>query len=371
MVEPGTAAIAVLSTIAGISGYGAMKINSKQNTMIEAEIQRRIQGVKNLLRATEAAKLTAEQSLQKQKSEVERLAQELRTMKAAKETLEREKSSLATRPPPAATPPPVTTPPPVVRPPPAATPPPTSKPRSPADSFFNSVDTLTAEADLRERELKEIEDILAERLKEAEADTSTEGKIVIGRLKKAATTAKQARDRVKTARTKFKDTVSSYDRKVKEARRTLRSFRKDPEDVKAAETTLRLPPTDVQEEVSSTLDDAGAIKVDLDAFLQGKTTALPAVEDTAKDAEAIETGVLAEQKARKEQRKAEMLAEEEEEPVLRLPSRRSSFTTASTPKSLGGGVRKNKLRTRRGDTQNGRRTRRSKNRANRTHSNPR
>jgi hypothetical protein len=391
MVEPGTAAIAVLSTIAGISGYGAMKVNSKQDVMIEAEIQRRIQGVRDLLRATEAAKATAERSLSTQQSEVARLASELRTIKAAKEALEREKASMAAAAPVAT----------------QAVPPPTqtqTATRTPAESFLNAVPNLTAEADLRDSELKAIEDIIAQRLREAEADKSTEGKIVIGRLKKAANTAKQARDRVKTVRVQFKDTVASYDRKVRDARRTLRAFRKDPEDVAAAQATLRLPPTEVQEEVSSALDDAGAVKVELDKFLQGKTTTPPSAESLERDVSAIETGVLAEQRARKEQRKAEeraavmdetpppptetnVLEEQrarkqrrraeletamlEENPAPRVPSRRSSRTSASTPRSVGGKVRKNKLRTRRGDTQNGRGTRRRKNRANRTHSNAR
>jgi hypothetical protein len=271
---------------------------------------------------------------------------------------------------------------------------------------LNTVDTLTAEADLRESELKAVEDIIAKRLAEAEADKSTEGKVVIGRLKKAATTAKQARDKVKTVRVQFKDAVSSYDRKVKDARKTLRAIRKDPEDVAAAQATLRLPPTEVREQVSAALDDAGAIKVDLDKFLEGKLASPPSADTLERDVKAVETGVLTEQTARKQQRRAEVMAElanedsrpqptkearimseqkarkqrrkaesfaelANENPISRVSSRRSSFTSASTPRSVGGKVRKNKLRTRRGNTQNGRGTRRRKNRANRTHSNPR
>lgn len=445
MVEPGTAAIAVLSTIAGISGYGAMKVNSKQNVMIEAEIQRRIQGVRDLLKATETAKTIAEKSLQTQKSEVARLASELKAIKTAKESLERQK------PPP---PPSDSTPP----------PPPPPQAKEPAKSFLDSVDTITSEADLRETELKKIEDIIAERLKEAESDKTTEGKIVIGRLKKAADTARRTRERVRTARTKLKDTASSYDKKVRDARKTLRSRRPDPEDVEAAKTTLRLPPSEIQEEVSSTLDDVGSVKLDLDDFLQGNRRSPPTTDSVDKDTKAV----MEDQKARKEQVKEQ--AKANDSAPRRLPTqtsrKRKGFDTRklveptpeakdgrkeqptvddkSIPKTVrpqasedrivsqqdaskdevkvavdkdererckqildskgirnlvawrkwslenknapdrnivnncatiffrsGGKLRKNKLRTRRGNTQNGRGTRRSKNRANRTHSNTR
>lgn len=94
MVEPGTAAIAVLSTIAGISGYGAMKINSKQGEMIESEIQKRIKATQDLLNATQAARASAEADLHKQATEVKRLTDELAAIKTAKETLEKEKAGL-------------------------------------------------------------------------------------------------------------------------------------------------------------------------------------------------------------------------------------------------------------------------------------
>lgn len=88
MVEPGTAAIAVLSTIAGISGYGAMKLNSKQNDLMEAEIAKRVKAVKDLLTATEEAKRAAEASLAERQSEIDRLNAELREIRAAKERME-------------------------------------------------------------------------------------------------------------------------------------------------------------------------------------------------------------------------------------------------------------------------------------------
>lgn len=433
MVEPGTAAIAVLSTIAGISGYGAMKINSEQNAMIEAEIQRRIQGVKDLLKATEAAKTTAEKSLQSQKSEVARLTSELKAIKTAKEALERQKKASDITPSSDSTPPP-------------PPPPPPSPAKEPAKSFLDSVDTITSEADLRETELRKIEDIIAERLKEAESDKTTEGKIVIGRLKKAADTARRNRERVRTARAKLRDTASSYDKKVRDARKTLRSRRPDPEDVEAAKTTLRLPPSEVQEEVSSTLDDIGSVKIELDDFLQGKRKSPP----TTDSAEKV---VMEDEKARKEQLKEQAKADDsmpkrlptqasrkrkvfddrklveptpeakdtklpkdtkrerrlskqdeskqEEDPTVAVKEderkkckeildskgisslvtwRKWSLENKNAPDRnivnncatiffrSGGKLRKNKLRTRRGNTQNGRRTRRSKNRTNRTNS---
>lgn len=101
MVEPGTAAIAALSTIAGISGYGAMKLNAKQKDLIEAEIAKRVQDVKDLLTSTEQAKRTAEEELARQQAEVARLTAELETLRGAQ----------APPPPPVETPPPTEEPP--------------------------------------------------------------------------------------------------------------------------------------------------------------------------------------------------------------------------------------------------------------------
>ncbi len=114
MVEPGTVAIGVLSTIAGISGYGAMKLNSKRNELMEAEIAKRVKAVKDLLTATEEAKRAAEASLAERQSEIDRLNNELNEIRAAKERMEQQQQQQ--QPPPAAetTPPPAaeTTPPP-------------------------------------------------------------------------------------------------------------------------------------------------------------------------------------------------------------------------------------------------------------------
>lgn len=102
MVEPGTAAIAALSTIAGISGYGAMKVNAKQSELMEAEIAKRVQDVNARLTASEQAKRTAEEELARQQTEVARLTAELETLRAA------QSAAAAAAPPPAAeaTPPP-------------------------------------------------------------------------------------------------------------------------------------------------------------------------------------------------------------------------------------------------------------------------
>lgn len=88
MVEPGTAAIAVLSTISGIAGYGAMKLNSKQDLMIEQKVNERIRDVKDLLKATQDAKAIADTELKKRQIEVERLTQELDVIRKAKQGLE-------------------------------------------------------------------------------------------------------------------------------------------------------------------------------------------------------------------------------------------------------------------------------------------
>jgi hypothetical protein len=163
--------------------------------------------------------------------------------------------------------------------------------KTPGDSFLDTADNVVLEADLREKELKETEDILAERLEEAKADTSTDGKVRIGRLKKAIKSAEQAKDRIVTARNRFKDSRDSYKKEVANARKTLRARRADPEHKAAAETTLRLPPTEIQESVSETLDEAGVVNTEINSFLEGKATTAPSSEQSADTETADEAAV--------------------------------------------------------------------------------
>jgi predicted nuclease with TOPRIM domain len=74
-MDPGTAAIATLSTITGIAGYGAMKTNSMQRD------------VQSLLKATEDAKTIAENQLKSKQEEVEKLKKELNAIRTAKQQI--------------------------------------------------------------------------------------------------------------------------------------------------------------------------------------------------------------------------------------------------------------------------------------------
>ena len=89
-MDPGTAAILVLSAITGVSGYGAMKMNAKRAASIDEEVQNGIKNAKLLFAATEKAKVTAEE-------EVKRLKQELADLRQAEDTLKKQKEELETQ----------------------------------------------------------------------------------------------------------------------------------------------------------------------------------------------------------------------------------------------------------------------------------
>jgi hypothetical protein len=88
MVDPGTAAILVLSTITGISGYGAWKLNARRGASINEEVEERVKAIKALSAATEKARLDAEQ-------EVQSLKKELTALKEAEKKLTSEKDRLS------------------------------------------------------------------------------------------------------------------------------------------------------------------------------------------------------------------------------------------------------------------------------------
>ena len=88
MVDPGTAAILVLSTITGISGYGAWKLNARRGASINEEVEERVKAIKALSAATDKARLDAEQ-------EVQSLKKELTALKEAEKKLTSEKDRLS------------------------------------------------------------------------------------------------------------------------------------------------------------------------------------------------------------------------------------------------------------------------------------
>jgi len=475
MVEPATAAIAVLSTIAGVSGYGAMKINSNQARVMDETANRlaagKIEKVRQELAiATEQMKAKAEKELQAKQAEVDQFKRDIEVLqkstegerlfrsvsiaglKKAIKTLQEQRSesdgektaaavkkvfdnytsskrlrvsrgslnSLYNDLTKAAEKPymdreefyrTLTD---ILRSVDASlqgdksaaeankTETPAESTTSPDKKFLDNADMLLQEADLREKELNDTEKIIAERLKEAEADKSTEGQITIKRLQKAIKTTTQAKERVVTARNKFKDTRDSYKKEADAARKTLRARRIDPEDKAAAESILRLPPTDIREEVTSTLDKAGAVNVEMKTFLEGKSAEVPTLPEQdvmSLDENITETKspLIEEQdRQRKEERKKEELAQTMDSPVKISKRSKFSFSSAqstpptvepdsvpSTPPTVepdsvpstprtedpasetstprAAGLRKKKLRTRRGGKQRKhvRRTRRS------------
>jgi hypothetical protein len=94
-MDPGTAAILALSTITGISGYGAMKLNAKRGASIEEEVKLAIGDAQAMIKASQEAKVEALQALNKQNEEVKRLTNEINGLKKAKQQLLDEKVVLS------------------------------------------------------------------------------------------------------------------------------------------------------------------------------------------------------------------------------------------------------------------------------------
>jgi outer membrane biosynthesis protein TonB len=87
MVEPGSVAIGTLATIAGISGYGAMKLNAKQSKDIRDAVNAQCKANDLLLKETETARQVAEEARRECAAEVDKLKQEVATLQTEKEAL--------------------------------------------------------------------------------------------------------------------------------------------------------------------------------------------------------------------------------------------------------------------------------------------
>ena len=94
-MDPGTAAILTLSTITGISGYGAMKLNAKRGASIDEEVKKAIGDAQAMIKASEDAKLIAEQERNKKEEEVKKLSAEISKMQKAQQQLVDEKVVLS------------------------------------------------------------------------------------------------------------------------------------------------------------------------------------------------------------------------------------------------------------------------------------
>jgi hypothetical protein len=94
-MDPGTAAILTLSTITGISGYGAMKLNAKRGASIDEEVKKAIGDAQAMIKSAQDAKVIAEQERNKKEQEVKKLTTEIATMQKAQQQLITEKDVLS------------------------------------------------------------------------------------------------------------------------------------------------------------------------------------------------------------------------------------------------------------------------------------
>ena len=88
MVEPGTAAIATLAAVAGVSGYGAMKVNSSQDVVIEQKVHERIAQTEERLKQTQEALQAVEAIKAKQDAQLAAIQKELEILRSAKANVE-------------------------------------------------------------------------------------------------------------------------------------------------------------------------------------------------------------------------------------------------------------------------------------------
>jgi hypothetical protein len=87
--EPGTIALGVLSAVTGISGYGANIMNKDQQKMIDEKVAAEVSSIKGSVDELN----TIKESLRTETSEKEQLKTEVETLKNAIEQLKKEKAS--------------------------------------------------------------------------------------------------------------------------------------------------------------------------------------------------------------------------------------------------------------------------------------
>jgi hypothetical protein len=87
-MDPGTAAIATLATLAGVSGYGAMKVNKNQDIVIEQKVQERIAQTEERLKDTQEALQAVEAVKTKQAAQLAAIQKELDMLRSARSTVE-------------------------------------------------------------------------------------------------------------------------------------------------------------------------------------------------------------------------------------------------------------------------------------------
>ena len=94
-MDPATAVALTLSGIATVSGYGAMKLNAKSKATIDEQVKLAIGDAEALIKSAQDATLKAEKERNKQDEEVKRLNAELSTLKKAQKQLLDQKKVLS------------------------------------------------------------------------------------------------------------------------------------------------------------------------------------------------------------------------------------------------------------------------------------
>jgi outer membrane biosynthesis protein TonB len=82
-MDPGTITFGVLSTVLGISGYGAVKATANQDEELQRQVNMRI---KDAVAATESKLKMAEEARKRSEAEVARITAELEVLRSAKST---------------------------------------------------------------------------------------------------------------------------------------------------------------------------------------------------------------------------------------------------------------------------------------------
>ena len=355
-MEPGTAAILVLSAITGISGYGAMKLNARRGASIDEEVQKAIGDAKAIIAATEEAKVIAEK-------EVQKLTDELNTLKKAEKQLKSEKDTL-------------------------------SKSLESASELENTYRGLSTEV------FKEaIQDFIQKPAIQDLGDLKKVFEPLLSRFSLSRGTADSLYRKVETAvgptrmipRTNFDALLLESLKKgpsLLEKRRADQAeearIAKEKSEAEAAEKVekarLAKAKADAETQAANDIAAAEAAELRKAAMEKAAADAQTAKEKAAADAatkKAEAATKRAEARAAREKAAQLRQAEREKAAQLRKAEREKAAAEAAAKKAAKdkgsltlrtpkGGMRKKKLRTRRGVKQNVRRTRRSKNRSNRT-----
>jgi colicin import membrane protein len=304
-MDPGTAAILTLSTITGISGYGAMKLNAKRGASIDEEVKKAIGDAQALIKSAQDAKLIAEQERNKKEEEVKKLSAEIAKMQKAQQQLVDEKVVLSKN----------------LE---SATELEKTYRELTPEVFKQAINDFKAKPEIEKLGHPELFEPLLSRFSvtrgTARALYAKFESVVVGMIPKA--------DFDVLLLDALKNGSSSLEQRKK----------KEAEAAQAAKDKAAA--------------EAKAIKDKADAAAKVKAAEAQAVRDVAAaEAAALRKAAIEKAAADAAARKA---AQEKGALTLRTPT---------------GGMRKKKLRTRRGGKQNDRRTRRSKNRSNRSHPN--